>query len=172
MAVFLLCNGSTLETYLFPLGKSTGSCAPEKFRSRCEILVFSGLIVTALYAITTGEGASYYITTACRQGDKTMALIAPFRALRYNSAKIQHLEEVVTPPYDVIDLQAQAAFAGKNPYNMIHLDLSKNFSAEQLTKARYRQARETFVKWQEEGVLIRDKVPTIYLYHTEYSLPS
>ncbi|MFH1020813.1 MAG: DUF1015 domain-containing protein [Pseudomonadota bacterium] len=101
-----------------------------------------------------------------------MALIAPFRALRYNPAKIQHLEEVVTPPYDVIDLQAQAAFAGKNPYNMIHLDLSKNFTAGQLTEARYRQARETFAKWQQEGVLVRDNEPTIYLYHTEYSLPS
>ena len=101
-----------------------------------------------------------------------MALIAPFRALRYNPAKIQHLEEVVTPPYDVIDLQAQAAFAAKNPYNMIHLDLSKNFSAEQLTEARYREARDTFAKWQEEGVLVRDNEPTIYLYHTEYPLPS
>ena len=95
-----------------------------------------------------------------------MALIAPFRALRYNPAKIQHLEEVVTPPYDVIDLQAQAAFAAKNPYNMIHLDLSKNFSADQLTEARYRQAKETFAKWQQEGVLVRDNEPTIYLYHT------
>lgn len=101
-----------------------------------------------------------------------MALIAPFRALRYNPDKIQHLEEVVTPPYDVIDLQAQAALAAKNPYNMIHLDLSKNFSADQLTEARYLQARETFAKWQEEGVLVRDNEPAIYLYHTEYSLPS
>ncbi|OGQ98524.1 MAG: hypothetical protein A2505_06060 [Deltaproteobacteria bacterium RIFOXYD12_FULL_55_16] len=101
-----------------------------------------------------------------------MALIAPFRALRYNPAKIQHLEEVVTPPYDVIDLQAQAAFAAKNPYNMIHLDLSKNFTAEQLTEARYREARDTFARWQQEGVLLRDNEPAIYLYHTEYSLPS
>lgn len=101
-----------------------------------------------------------------------MALIAPFRALRYNPAKIQHLEEVVTPPYDVIDLVAQAAFAAKNPYNMIHLDLSKNFSADQLTEARYLQAKETFAKWQQEEVLIREQEPTIYLYHTEYGLPS
>lgn len=101
-----------------------------------------------------------------------MALIAPFRALRYNPAKIQHLEEVVTPPYDVINLEAQAAFAAKNPYNMIHLDLSKNFSAEQLTEARYNQAKETFAKWQQEEVLARDSEPAIYLYHTEYGLPS
>jgi uncharacterized protein (DUF1015 family) len=101
-----------------------------------------------------------------------MALIAPFRALRYNPAKIQHLEEVVTPPYDVINNEAQAAFAAKNPYNMIHLDLSKNVNAEQLNEARYRQAKETFAKWQQEGVLVRDNEPAIYLYHTEYSLPS
>jgi len=101
-----------------------------------------------------------------------MALIAPFRALRYNPAKIQHLEDVVTPPYDVINNEAQAAFAAKNPYNMIHLDLSKNVNAEQLTESRYLQAKETFVKWQQEGVLIRDNEPAIYLYHTEYSLPS
>lgn len=101
-----------------------------------------------------------------------MALIAPFRALRYNPAKIQHLEEVVTPPYDVINLEAQAAFAGKNPYNMIHLDLSKNFSAEQLTEARYQQARDTFARWQQEEVLVRDREPAIYIYHVEYALPS
>jgi len=101
-----------------------------------------------------------------------MALIAPLRGLRYNPAKISQMEDVVTPPYDVIDLQAQAAFAKKNPYNMIHLDLSKNFSAEQLTDARYQQARDTFNRWQQEEVLIREDEPAVYLYHVEYGLPS
>ena len=54
-----------------------------------------------------------------------MAVIAPFRAVRYNLMKISRMEEVVTPPYDVIDDRAQAAFLAKNPYNMIQLDLSK-----------------------------------------------
>ncbi|MGV1099693.1 DUF1015 domain-containing protein [Thiovibrio sp. JS02] len=101
-----------------------------------------------------------------------MALIAPLRGLRYNLEKISQMEDVVTPPYDVIDPQAQAAFAAKNPYNMIHLDLSKNFSASELTDARYQQARDTFGAWQREGVLIREKEPAIYLYHVDYALPS
>ncbi|HIJ89849.1 MAG: DUF1015 domain-containing protein [Desulfobulbaceae bacterium] len=101
-----------------------------------------------------------------------MALIAPFRALRYNSAKIQHLEEVVTPPYDVIDIASHSAFAAKNPYNMIHLDLSKNLGPGQMSETRYQQAKETFAKWQQEEVLVREQEPTIYLYHTEYGLPS
>ena len=55
-----------------------------------------------------------------------MALIAPFRGLRYNTTKISRLEDVVTPPYDVIDLKAQQDFLDRNPYSMIKLDLSKN----------------------------------------------
>ncbi|VAW40134.1 hypothetical protein MNBD_DELTA03-53, partial [hydrothermal vent metagenome] len=54
-----------------------------------------------------------------------MARIAPLRGLRYNPARIANMEEVVSPPYDVIDQQSQQALARKNPYNMIHLDLTK-----------------------------------------------
>lgn len=101
-----------------------------------------------------------------------MAVITPFCGLRYNPDKIPCMEEVVTPPYDVIDAEAQAAFMKKNPYNMIHLDLSKNFKAEHVTDARYAQARELFEAWQAAGVLLRDALPAIYLYHVEYTLPS
>ena len=55
-----------------------------------------------------------------------MAKIVPFRALRYNPEKIDRMEDVVTPPYDVIDEKAQAALLSKNPYNMIQLDLTKH----------------------------------------------
>jgi uncharacterized protein (DUF1015 family) len=101
-----------------------------------------------------------------------MAVIAPFRGLRYNLAKIPNMEAVVTPPYDVIDAEAQSAFMGKNPYNMIHLDLSKNVKAGELTDERYGQARRLFETWQAEGVLARDEAPAIYIYHVEYGLPS
>jgi uncharacterized protein (DUF1015 family) len=101
-----------------------------------------------------------------------MAVIAPFRGLRYNLAKIPNMEAVVTPPYDVIDAGAQAAFMAKNPYNMIHLDLSKNVKADQLTEARYAGAKQLFEAWQAEGVLVRDEQPAIYIYHVEYGLPS
>lgn len=101
-----------------------------------------------------------------------MAVIAPFRGLRYNLAKIPNMEAVVTPPYDVIDSEAQSAFMAKNPYNMIHLDLSKNVKADELTDARYGAARRLFETWQAEDVLVRDAQPAIYLYHVEYGLPS
>ncbi|MBU0730434.1 MAG: DUF1015 domain-containing protein [Proteobacteria bacterium] len=97
-----------------------------------------------------------------------MAIIAPFRGLRFNTEKIAHLEEVVTPPYDVIDEKAQARFVEKNPYNMVQLDLSKKVSTEE----SYANARALFQQWQDERILVRDTEPALYLYHIEYTHPS
>lgn len=101
-----------------------------------------------------------------------MAFIAPFCGLRFNTDKITRMEDVVTPPYDVIDERGQADLLEKNPYNMIQLDLSKNFTVESLTEERYQQAKALFGQWQKEGVLVRDDSPTIYLYYIDYTHPS
>ncbi len=98
-----------------------------------------------------------------------MAKIAPFCAVRYNS-NVVTLDEVVTPPYDVIDVQAQAALTQKNQYSMINLDLSKNVDAGSMTEERYALAKERFDTWQAEEVLIRDEKPSLYLYYTDYNL--
>lgn len=101
-----------------------------------------------------------------------MALIAPFRGLRYNSEKIASLEEVVTPPYDVIDEQAQAELLRRNPYSMIRLDLSKSVKSEEMTETRYRQSRQLLDEWLQQGILRRDETPAIYLYFIDYQHPS
>lgn len=98
-----------------------------------------------------------------------MAKIAPFCAVRYN-AKVVTLDEVVTPPYDVIDVQAQAALTQKNQYNMINLDLSKNIDSGSLTEERYALAKERFEAWQDGEILVRDIKPSFYLYYTDYAL--
>jgi uncharacterized protein (DUF1015 family) len=101
-----------------------------------------------------------------------MALVAPFRALRFNPQKLERLEDVVTPPYDIIDERNQAAFQARNPYNMIYLDISKSPGKGDNSEERYNSAKEYFLKWQEQQVLIRDDAPAIYLYYIDYTLPS
>ncbi len=102
-----------------------------------------------------------------------MALIAPFRGLRFNPDKIRNLEEVVTPPYDVISEEDGLKFLEKNAYNMIQLDLRSNpHGSEEDDTSRYRQAKSLFDSWQEEGVLVRDEQPCIYLYYIDYTHPS
>jgi uncharacterized protein (DUF1015 family) len=101
-----------------------------------------------------------------------VAIIAPFSGLRYNTAKISRLEDVVTPPYDVIDEKAQQDFLRRNPYSMIKLDLSKNVKLDEMTAARYSDSRALLEKWQGEGILLRDRQPAIYLYYVDYNHPS
>ncbi len=100
-----------------------------------------------------------------------MAKIAPFRGLRFNPEKIDRMEDVVTPPYDVIDEKAQAVLSAKSPYNMIHLDLTKHAGITPVA-GRYEDARKLFDRWQEQEILIRDTEPAIYLYHVRYTLAS
>lgn len=100
-----------------------------------------------------------------------MAVISPFRAVRYNPARIKSIAEVVSPPYDVIDDQAQAALLSRNPYNMIRLDLSKNVKADGMTVDRYAEAARLFKEWLAAEVLIRESKPAFYLYEVDYRRP-
>jgi uncharacterized protein (DUF1015 family) len=101
-----------------------------------------------------------------------MAIVAPFKALRFNPLKLERLEDVVTPPYDIIDEKNQAAFQARNPYNMIYLDISKSPGKGDDSNERYNSARDYFAKWQEEEILIREAEPAFYLYLIDYKLPT
>ncbi|MDW7771842.1 MAG: DUF1015 domain-containing protein [Desulfobulbaceae bacterium] len=101
-----------------------------------------------------------------------MAIIAPFRGLRFNPEKINRLEDVVTPPYDVISPEEGLKFLEKNTYNMIKLDLRNTSHNEEADIGRYEQAKDLFEEWQQEEILIRDRQPAIYLYYIDYIHPS
>jgi len=101
-----------------------------------------------------------------------MAVVAPFRGVRFNLAKIKSLDDIVTPPYDVINEKEGKTFLDKNEYNMIRLDLRNDSQSQEATSNRYREARDLFVNWQNEDVLIRDDKPAIYLYYIDYTHPS
>ena len=101
-----------------------------------------------------------------------MAVIAPFRGVRYNPEKIKNLDDVLTPPYDVIDKKAGDAFLKKNPHSMIRLDLRNTGQKAKEGSDRYVAAQARFDDWQDEGTLIRDDEPAIYLYFIDYLHPS
>ncbi len=101
-----------------------------------------------------------------------MTTVAPFKGIFFNPTQIPHLEEVVTPPYDVISENEAADFLGKNPYSMIQLDLRNTEGADSDKEEQYKQARDKFTEWQNKEVLVRDEVPAIYLYYIAYTHPS
>ena len=100
-----------------------------------------------------------------------MAVVAPFRGVRYNPEKIKRLEDVITPPYDVISSEDGENLLRKNPYSMINLDLRNTSQDKTEDDGRYTLARDRFQTWQDEAVLIRDRQPAMYLYYIDYNRP-
>jgi uncharacterized protein (DUF1015 family) len=99
-----------------------------------------------------------------------MAKIVPFRALRYNPAKIGNPERVMAPPYDVISPTLQEELYRRDPHNVVRLILGKTGEGDSETDNRYTRAAADFQKWQDEEVLVRDPEPSLYLYDQEYPL--
>jgi uncharacterized protein (DUF1015 family) len=99
-----------------------------------------------------------------------MAKIVPFRGLRYAKARIGAAGSVMAPPYDVISPEMQEKLYQRSPYNVVRLILGKTSENDSDADNRYSRAAADFQAWQKEGVLERDKVPSIYLYDQEYTL--
>ncbi len=92
-----------------------------------------------------------------------MALIRPFRGVRYNPALVGDLQQVVSPPYDVISAEQQTVLHLRSPYNAVRLDLNRDVE-------RYSAAAKTFRDWLDEAVLIQDQEPSLYFYTQEFAL--
>lgn len=106
-----------------------------------------------------------------------MAVIAPFRSLRYSERYINvkfSLQDVITPPYDVITPEAREAYRKRNPYNFVHIDLPKaDFEGNRFSEnAPYEQAKDLFTKWIREGIFELDPEPSFYYYEIDYFIPT
>jgi uncharacterized protein (DUF1015 family) len=99
-----------------------------------------------------------------------MAVIKAFKGVRYQTGRAGNLEDLITPPYDVIDSQLHGVFAARNPHNIIRLDLPKDpgFQVSADT-ARHRQAASLLADWLNRGVLLQDREPALYPYDVEYT---
>jgi uncharacterized protein (DUF1015 family) len=97
-----------------------------------------------------------------------MADIQPFQGIVYNRARIGDLSRVMTPPYDVISTEQQQGFLQRHPYNMIHLILNPHQPTDDAHRNRYTRAADHFNSWLEQGVLVRDPQPALYLTAITY----
>jgi uncharacterized protein (DUF1015 family) len=96
-----------------------------------------------------------------------MVNIIPFRGLRYNPAKVE-LDKVVAPPYDVISEEEQSEYHEKKECNVIRLILGRERRGDDSQSNKYTRAAAYLDEWLEQGVLIRDGEPSIYVYEEGY----
>ena len=99
-----------------------------------------------------------------------MADILPFRALRYDLAKVK-AGEVMTQPYDKITPAMQDEYYAASPYNLVRIILGKPQSNDNGIENVYTRAAACLRQWQREGVLKRDAEPSLYVYVQKFKVP-
>jgi uncharacterized protein (DUF1015 family) len=97
--------------------------------------------------------------------------IRAFRALRYNRDVVPDLGRVVAPPYDVISPAQRAVLAGRDPRNVVAIDLPVDLPGATDPDDKYRAAAHTFGRWRSDGTLSKDPRPALYVYEQAYVLP-
>ena len=89
-----------------------------------------------------------------------MAVVKPFRALRYDEAMAGPLETLVAPPYDVISDEQREELRARSPYNVVRLTLpdSEEDAARELEE------------WRASGVLVEEP-PAVWALEQDYVGP-
>jgi len=99
-----------------------------------------------------------------------MVEVSPFKGIIYNKEKIGKIEDVTSPPYDIISSDMQTEFYKKNPYNFVRLILGKQKSDDTIRNNPYTRAKEQFDSWMKESILIESDKPAIFPYKIEYKV--
>ena len=89
-----------------------------------------------------------------------MAVVKPFRALRYDEALAGPLEDLVAPPYDVISDNLRTELRERSPYNVVHLTLPDSEE----------DAARDLEDWRSSGVLVEEP-PAVWALEQDYVGP-
>ena len=90
-----------------------------------------------------------------------MAVVKPFRAVRYDEERAGPLAEVVAPPYDVIGPDERRELLARSPHNVVHLTLPDSEE----------EAALAWEEWLGSGVLATEADPGFWALEQDYVGP-
>jgi uncharacterized protein (DUF1015 family) len=97
-------------------------------------------------------------------------VVAPFRGLRYAQDRVSGLAEVTSPPYDVIAHDTEDHLLASDPHNIVRLILPRQDAHNRRAgngapaEPAYADAARLLRDWQDEGILVPDPAPALYVY--------
>ncbi|MDR0453565.1 MAG: DUF1015 domain-containing protein [Deferribacteraceae bacterium] len=94
-----------------------------------------------------------------------MAIVKPFKGIRYNLEKVL-LKQVIAPPYDVVTPEMRANYVSRSPYNVLNIDLPEN------EDNKYQHAANLYSEWRKNGIMIKEQQPALYIYEQVYEYAS
>lgn len=98
---------------------------------------------------------------------KKLPLFTPIRGIRPAPGKAQ---DVIAPPYDVLDSEEARALARGKPLSFLHvskaeIDLPPGTDVH--APAVYEKAAQNFRRMLDEGILVQDSKPCFYVYRLQ-----
>ena len=100
-----------------------------------------------------------------------MAVVRPFRGLRYAPEQTPDIGAVLAPPYDVLDEAARQALLARDLHNMALLTLGRHPLTAAVPEQRYAEAADDLRSWLTAGILAADPEPSLYVYEQTFRLP-
>ncbi len=97
-----------------------------------------------------------------------MAQVRPFRAIVYDTGKVD-IREVVAPPYDVINEKLQGELYDRSPYNVVRVILGRVYPDDDEANNRYTRARLFLQEWLSKGILKRLENELFFVYQQRFT---
>jgi uncharacterized protein (DUF1015 family) len=88
-------------------------------------------------------------------------LLKPFRALRYDVGAAGPLDDLVSPPYDVVTAEAEERLLARSPWNAVRI----------VRPEPPEDAARALADWQDRGILVREERPAVWLLEEEFTGP-
>jgi len=88
--------------------------------------------------------------------------IRPFKAISY-TPKAGPIEDLITQPYDKIDLEMQKQYYDMSPYNFCRIILP-------IESDKYNTANQRISGWLKEGIMAKESQPAFYVSRQDFTL--
>jgi uncharacterized protein (DUF1015 family) len=96
-----------------------------------------------------------------------MAEVQPLKTLRYEPSVVGTLDDVIAPPYDVIDAELRGELLARSPHNVVEIDLPVDPDGGD----QYAHAATLLARWRQEGAVVQEDEPAFWALDQEYTAP-
>jgi uncharacterized protein (DUF1015 family) len=99
-----------------------------------------------------------------------MVRVKPFKAYRYNKAKIDDFSKVISPPYDIIKGNKIDEYQSLSKYNISWIIKNKLQESDTESENQYTRASSILKEWMADDVLIPEGKDSFYVYGQNFKV--
>jgi uncharacterized protein (DUF1015 family) len=100
-----------------------------------------------------------------------MAVVKPFRGIRYNPERVQDLSLVISQPYDRVRFGLQDKYYAQSDYTIVKIIKGREFAGDDDENNVYTRARDYLREWLDDRVIVREQDPALYVFYQTFTLP-